>query len=100
MILWNSLSKNFRLGLFFFLRVVLLGVGASAFGGRRSVRFIRVVSDVPARSFELHGGRGNHLLNFAATLRTLLNHPVGEFLDFLKAVTALLAFIFVKRHGF
>jgi hypothetical protein len=40
------------------------------------------------------------LLYPAATLRTLLDHLVGKFLDFLEAVTALLALIFVKRHGF
>ena len=59
---------------------------------------VRVVGYVPARSFELHGGRGNHLLNPAAALRTLLNHLVGEFLDFLEAVTALFTLIFVKWH--
>jgi hypothetical protein len=40
------------------------------------------------------------LLNPATALWTLLDHLVGEFLDFLEAVTALLALIFVKRHGF
>ena len=64
------------------------------------VGLVRVVGDVPARSFELHGGRGNHLLNLAAALRALLDHLVGELLDFLEAVTALLALVFVKRHGF
>jgi len=64
------------------------------------VGLVRVVSHIPARSLELHGGSGNHLLNPAAAFGTLFYHLVGEFLDFLEAVTALLAFIFVKRHGF
>jgi hypothetical protein len=64
------------------------------------VGLVRVISDVPARTLELHGGRRNHLLDPAAAFGTLFDHLVGEFLDFLEAVTALLAFIFVKRHGF
>ena len=62
--------------------------------------FIRVVGDVPAGAFELHGGRRNHLLNFAAALRAFFDHLVGKFLDFLEAVTALFALVFVKRHDF
>ena len=64
------------------------------------MRFIRVVSDVPARALELHGWRRNHLLDPATALRTLLDHLVGKLLDFLETVTALLALIFVKWHGF
>ena len=64
------------------------------------MRLVGVVGDVPARSFELHGGRGNHLLDPASALRALLDHLVGKLLDFFEAVTALLALIFVKWHGF
>jgi hypothetical protein len=46
----------------------------------------------------LDGGSGNHLLDLPAALGALLDHPVGELLDFFEAVTALLAFVFVKRH--
>lgn len=62
------------------------------------MRFIGVVGDVPARPFELYGGRGNHLLYPAPAYRALLYHLVGKLLDFFKAVTALLALIFVKWH--
>ena len=64
------------------------------------MRLLGVVGDVPAGSLELDGGRGNHLFNAAAALRTLLQHLVGELLDFLEAVTTLLALVFVKRHEF
>jgi hypothetical protein len=46
----------------------------------------------------LDGRSGNHLLNLAAAFGALLDHPVGELLDFLEAVTALLTFVFVKGH--
>src|SRR5580700_2506488 len=87
-------SRPLRFGLLVLLRLCITAVG------RWRMRLIGVVGYVPARPFELHGGGGDHLFNFATTLRTLLDHPVGEFLDFLKAVTALLALIFVKGHGF
>jgi hypothetical protein len=64
------------------------------------MRLIGVVGHVPSRAFELHGGRGDHLLHLAAALRALLYHPVRKFLDLLEAVTALLALVFVKGHGF
>lgn len=64
------------------------------------MRFVRVVGNVPAGSFELHGGRGNHLLDAASALRALLDHGVGKLLNFFEAMTALFALIFVKRHGF
>ncbi len=60
--------------------------------------FLGVVGDVPAGAFELDGGSGDHLLDLAAAFGALLNHLVGELLDFFEAVTALLAFVFVKRH--
>ena len=60
--------------------------------------FVGVVGDVPARAFELESGGGNHLFDPAAALRALLDHPVGKLLDFLEAVAALLALIFVKWH--
>jgi hypothetical protein len=43
----------------------------------------------------LHGWGGDHLFDAAAALGTLLYHLVGKLLDFLKAVTALFALIFV-----
>ena len=86
-----SLAPVVRFGFFFFFRIF-------AAIRRRRVRFIGVIGDVPARSFELHGRRRNHLLNFAAALRALLDHFVGELLNFLEAVTAFFALIFVKRH--
>lgn len=64
------------------------------------MRFVGVIGNVPSRPLELHGGRGNHLLDATATFRTLLEHLVGKFLNSLKLVTALFALIFVKRHGF
>lgn len=64
------------------------------------MRFIGVIGDVPSGSFELHGGRGNHLLDPAAAFRALLDHWVGKLLNFFEAMTALFALIFVKRHGF
>ena len=64
------------------------------------MRFVGVVGHVPARSLELDGGRGDHLLDAAAAFRTLLEHLVGKLLNFLELMTALFALIFVKRHGF
>ena len=64
------------------------------------MRFVGVVGDVPARSFELHGGRGNHLLDPPTALGALLDHSVGKLLNFFEAMTAFFALIFVKRHGF
>jgi hypothetical protein len=64
------------------------------------MRFVGVVGHVPARSLELHSGRGNHLLDAAAAFRTFLEHLVGKLLNFLELMTALFALIFVKRHGF
>ena len=66
----------------------------------RATRLLGVVGDVPAGALELDGGRGDHLLDLAATLGALLDHLVGELLDFFEAVTALLAFVFVKWHEF
>ena len=68
--------------------------------GRWGMGFIGVIGDVPARAFELHGWRGDHLLDLAAAFRALLDHLVGKFLDFLEAVAAFFALVFVKRHGF
>ena len=46
----------------------------------------------------MNGGGGDHLLDLAATFGALLDHLVGELLDFFEAVAALLAFVFVKGH--
>ena len=40
------------------------------------------------------------MLDLAAALGALLDHLVGELLDFLEAVSALLAFVFVKWHEY
>lgn len=64
------------------------------------MRLVGVVGHVPARSLELDGGRGDHLLDASAAFRTLLEHLVGKLLNFLELMTALFALIFVKRHGF
>jgi len=63
------------------------------------VRFLGVVGYVPSRTFELDGRRGDDLFDGAAAFRALFHRLVGEFLDFFKAMTALLALIFVKGHG-
>lgn len=64
------------------------------------MRLIGVVGHIPARAFELHGWRRDHLLHLAAAFRALLHHFVGKFLDLLEAVAAFFALVFVKGHGF
>jgi hypothetical protein len=65
-------------------------------GHRRAL--LGVIRHVPARSFELHSRRGNHLLDFAPALRTFLHHRVRKALDALKAMAAFLALVFVEWH--
>jgi len=80
-------------------RLVVLLVFRSGVAGRSGRRgFPGVIGDIPAGAFELHGWRGDHLFDHAAAIGTLLYHLVGELLDFLEAVAALLALIFVKGH--
>jgi len=82
------------------LRGIALAVGIRLRLRFRSARaLLGVVGHVPARSLELHGGRGDHLLDLAAAFRALLHHRVRKSLDALKAMTAFLALIFVKGHG-
>src|SRR6266850_2943181 len=57
-----------------------------------------VIGDVPARAFELHGGRRHDLLDLAAAVGTLLHMRIGILLDPLKTMMAFLALVFVKWH--
>src|SRR6266850_3615505 len=66
--------------------------------GRSRGGLLGVVSDVPARAFELHGGRRHDLLDLAAAVGTLLHMRIGIFLDPLKTMMAFLALVFVKWH--
>src|ERR1700756_4440634 len=78
-----------------FLRILrVLAAGIRRWG----VRLLGVVGDVPARSLELDGGRGDHLFDWSAAFGARLDHLVGELLDFFEAMAALLALIFVKWH--
>ena len=64
------------------------------------MRFLGVVGYVPAGAFELHGGRGDGLLDRAAAFRAFLDGLVGKLLDLFEAMAALLTLIFVKWHVF
>src|SRR5262249_5931227 len=57
-----------------------------------------VVGDVPAGALELKGGRRHELVDLAAALGARLDLRIGELLNPLEAVAALLAFVFVERH--
>ncbi len=65
----------------------------------RTVRLLGVVSNVPARAFELHGRRRNYLLDNPAALRALLGRLIGKLNYFFEAMAALFTEIFVKWHG-
>ena len=58
-----------------------------------------VISDVPARALELHGRRRDQLLQLAAAMRADSQWLIGKFLDPLGQAMALLALVFVERHG-
>jgi len=83
----------------FFRILGIFGVLAPAIGRARA-RLFGVVGDVPARSLELHGWSGDHLLDRAAAFRAFLDRPIGKFPDFFETMTALLAQIFVKWHEY
>src|SRR5579864_379083 len=66
---------GWALGLGLFVRFFLRSRVAGRSGRRR---FLGVVGDVPAGALELDSRGGDHLLDLAATLGALLDHPVGE----------------------
>src|ERR1019366_1277775 len=77
---------------------------AVAFGRRRGRRrgtspFLRVVVHVPARAFELHGWSRDHLFQNASAFGALLQVLIRKFANLFKAVSALLAQIFVVGHA-
>src|SRR5690348_5619035 len=88
-----------RLGLLVRLVFLLLAfLAVRRLIGRRVT--LGVVGYVPPRTLELHGGSRNYLLHSAPALRTFLHVRIGELLDFLKSMMALLALVLVKWHGF
>src|ERR1019366_7787193 len=81
----------------FFLAAVAIGRRRGR-GSRGSSAFLRVVVYVPARALELHGWSRDHLFEDASAFRALLQVLIGKFADLFKAVSALLAQVFVVGH--
>ncbi len=93
-------------GAFGFRRIFRFGFGVLAENLRSKKdeaeagrRLLGVIGDVPSRALELDGRSGDYLLDGAAALGAFLDMRIGEFLDALEAVMALLALVFVKWHG-
>src|SRR5208282_4201505 len=87
-------------GVFRFLRAAVAFRRSSGRGRCRGAgALLRVVGHVPARAFELHGWSRDHLFDDAPAFGALSQLLIGEFADLFKAVSALLAKVFVVGHG-
>src|SRR5581483_9920640 len=94
-----GLGLVLRLRLLLGLRLLLLPLVAVSGLGSMG-RVLAVIGHIPAGALELHRWRRYDLLHQPAALRAFLHMWVGELLDLLKAVMALLALVLVKWHGF
>jgi hypothetical protein len=77
-------------------RLLVSSIGGSLGGAAGGFRFPRVVGHVPARSFELDGGRREQALQFAAALRTFGQRFVSKLLDLFDTLPTCCALVFVK----
>jgi len=87
-------------GVFCFLKLCRTAVAFSRRGQRRGIgSFLRIVVLRTTRAFEPHGWSRDHLFDDASAFGTLAQLLIGELADLFKAMSALLAQVFVVGHG-
>src|SRR5208337_2094581 len=101
LVVFPGVFRDLRVfGVLRFLKLCRTAVAFRGRGRRHGTgALLRVVRHVPARAFELHSWSRDHLFDDASAFGALSQLLIGELADSFKAMSTLLAQVFVIGHG-